>query len=540
MGDNLIRAIGPKPARTRLVSFLGTNRYTSTRHRFPDESVGAETEYVCRALGGFVRADEIAVIATAEAEAAHREKLAAELRNENLPAPDFRRVPKGESQAELWSQFGVAKELVRAPADTAVMLDITHAFRSQPFFTAAVTAFVRAVDPEPASIRVFYAAFEARQEGVTPIWELTPFIELVDWAQGMMLFLRTGRSRDIARPTIRLGRELGRRSAQTGEGPRLNLARLGKALQDFGANLETVSTGDLLLGSSGSAAQLGAVLEEAKESAAAVPPLADVLDSIRRDVGDPLLGASDHLASETGHQALAGLARLYLAMGRWAEAAAVVREGWITRHARPAAAFGERNQARPSIDEAAREAAEERLNESEGDAVRRIAQVRNDLEHAGFNKQPQAAEVLQSRLQRLVAEFAVLRPAEQPRVAARPPIFVNLSNHPSGEWDAAQRAAALALAPEIRDWRFPEVPPEAGRDEIAALADRLAEQIASQLPSASHAMVQGEFTLAHALVRRLQQRGISCLAATTRREVLEDCGAVKTTRFEFVRFREYG
>jgi hypothetical protein len=52
-------------------------------------------------------------------------------------------------------------------------------------------------------------------------------------------------------------------------------------------------------------------------------------------------------------------------------------------------------------------------------------------------------------------------------------------------------------------------------------------------------MVQGEFTLAHALVGRLRQRGISCLAATTRREVIGHAGGVKTTRFEFVRFREY-
>ena len=42
------------------------------------------------------------------------------------------------------------------------------------------------------------------------------------------------------------------------------------------------------------------------------------------------------------------------------------------------------------------------------------------------------------------------------------------------------------------------------------------------------------------LVRRLQERRVVCLAATTRREVLEDAGPVKTTRFEFVRFREYG
>jgi hypothetical protein len=151
-----------------------------------------------------------------------------------------------------------------------------------------------------------------------------------------------------------------------------------------------------------------------------------------------------------------------------------------------------------------------------------------------------AAETLQRRLSKLVADFSVLPPsAERAHGAVDPPVFVNLSNHASGEWDAAQRGAALRLAPEIRDWPFPEVPPEAEVGEIGALADRIVEQLTAALPGATHVMVQGEFTLAHALVRRLQRRGVRCLAATTRREVVAQAGGVKTTRFEFVRFREY-
>jgi CRISPR-associated protein Csx16 len=532
--------------RTRLVSFLGTGKYLSFRHRYYDPRIaryidGEVTPYVCRALAGFLHADEVDVLATKEAKDEHGAGLKQALRAANLPAPRFHPFPVGESDAELWEQFGIVKERLRSPPGTEVALDVTHGFRSQPFFAGAVTAFVRAVDPAPAPIRVFYGARDRETQGLMPVWELTPFIDLLDWAQGMMLFLRTGRSRDIARPTIRLGREFGRRWAESREGPQPNLAKLGKALQEFGANLETLRTGDLLLGSSGSAAQLGAVLEEARESATTVPPLADVLDRIRRDMVEPLLGGTEHLASEAGHRALAGLARLYLEMGRWAEAAAVVREGWITRHATPAAAFGERNQARPSVAEAARDAAERRWNESERDTARTIAQVRNDLEHAGFKKQPQAAEVLQSRLQQLIAEFAALPPAaEPPRATSRATVFVNLSNHRSADWSEAQRAAALRLAPEIRDWRFPEVPPEAGTAEIAALAEAVVAQLTKEFPGVTHAMVQGEFTLAHMLVRRLQERGIVCVAATTQREVLEDAGSVKTTRFEFVRFREYG
>jgi hypothetical protein len=52
-------------------------------------------------------------------------------------------------------------------------------------------------------------------------------------------------------------------------------------------------------------------------------------------------------------------------------------------------------------------------------------------------------------------------------------------------------------------------------------------------------MVQGEFRLAQALVPKLQQIGIVCVAATAHREVVEQSEGTKTTRFNFVRSRVY-
>jgi CRISPR-associated protein Csx16 len=119
------------------------------------------------------------------------------------------------------------------------------------------------------------------------------------------------------------------------------------------------------------------------------------------------------------------------------------------------------------------------------------------------------------------------------------PLLVNLSNHPSACWSEAQKEAALQLATEIWDLPFPAVLPEVDAEEINALADAVVTRLVTEAPGATHAMVQGEFTLAHALVRKLQQIGIVCIAATTRREVVEQPGGAKTTRFNFVRFREY-
>lgn len=124
--------------------------------------------------------------------------------------------------------------------------------------------------------------------------------------------------------------------------------------------------------------------------------------------------------------------------------------------------------------------------------------------------------------------------------SSRPSLLVNLSNHLSAHWSHPQREAALKLAPAIRDLPFPAVPPEADTETIIALADEVVARLSTEMPGATHAMVQGEFTLAFALVRRLQQIGVTCVAATTRREVVEHSEGAKTMRFEFVRFREYG
>jgi CRISPR-associated protein Csx16 len=119
------------------------------------------------------------------------------------------------------------------------------------------------------------------------------------------------------------------------------------------------------------------------------------------------------------------------------------------------------------------------------------------------------------------------------------PLLVNLSNHPSACWSDEQKQAALKLVPQIMDLPFPAVPAEADTEEMNALADEVIARLKTEVPGATHAMVQGEFTLAHALVCKLQQIGIICLAATTRREVVEQTGGTRTTRFNFVRFREY-
>lgn len=113
--------------------------------------------------------------------------------------------------------------------------------------------------------------------------------------------------------------------------------------------------------------------------------------------------------------------------------------------------------------------------------------------------------------------------------------FVNLSNHPSSNWDATQRQAAEQYG-AIVDVPFPAVP--AGEDEayIRKLSDELVQKVMQYQPGA--VLCQGEFTLAYSVIRTLKARGVCVLAACSERNVVTH-GNTKQVVFRFERFREY-
>lgn len=511
----------------RLVTFLGTGNYSETVYRLAEREA-TRTSYVCRALAELLRPSDIAVLATEEAKERHGDGLKEALRAGNYPAPRFVRIQAGRAPAELWQQFEAIKTELRGVSGP-VMLDITHGFRSQPFFAAAVATFVHAVDETPPCLRVCYAAYEAKDSGVAPIWELSEFVALLGWSQALAMFLRTGRAEEAADQTQRLGQVLAKAWAEGGkQGERPNLDRLGKGLREFGADLEALRSGDLLIGrgtTESSAARLLNTTRETKERVEKhAPPLADILDRIVA-MTEPIAGADHDLSGPEGRKAVAALARLYLRLGRYLEAIATVREGWVNLYAPKMALV----PAAANFDSKERERAEKRANEHDP-TFREVTNRRNDFLHAQYRPSAQKAADIARTVESLVEKLRIA--SETPRGAC----FINLSNHPSINWDAAQTKAALALAERIEDIAFPAVPPDADERETEALAKTCMSQMP---PETSHALVQGEFTLTVELVRRLQARGITCLAATSTRKVEEDADGRRVSAFTFVRFRAY-
>lgn len=115
--------------------------------------------------------------------------------------------------------------------------------------------------------------------------------------------------------------------------------------------------------------------------------------------------------------------------------------------------------------------------------------------------------------------------------------LINLTNHPYSEWGDTQKEAARIYG-ECVDMPFPIVDPEAGTEEIEALADEYLGKIL-ELDGEITVHIMGELTLCYALISRLQQHGVECIASATARDVTILPDGSKQVRFHFSRFRRY-
>lgn len=118
------------------------------------------------------------------------EKLDSRLQVEN--------IPNGNSEAELWEIFQICADAVDEGDE--IIFDITHAFRSLPLLIFIVAAYLRQVKRVTLKY-IIYGAFEARDPGAnqTPIFDLTTFVELLDWMNAFTIFQRSGDSSEIAK-----------------------------------------------------------------------------------------------------------------------------------------------------------------------------------------------------------------------------------------------------------------------------------------------------------------------------------------------------
>ena len=424
--------------RSHLISFLGTSRYQPTEYvaggGLDPDAGSCTTPFIAEAIARLLDVGAVTVLATPSARSQNGEALGRALQA-TVGEVAWVEIPDGRDDGELWTIFDCLRRALSGPEPK--LLDITHGFRSVPFFAAGVLHFVRSVDPAAGPVQVLYGAFQAPLEldgrAVTPIWDLSAFVDLGEWTTAISTFLRTGSGTDLADSTRLLGQSLARQWAGAGKhGPRPSLDRLGKSLDRFADSFATVRVPDLLVGrGSKGVPQVEALLSAitaARPSVALAPPLAAVLDRIAELPEALERPPLDQLG---GTLRLAALARTYFGMGRFSEAATILREAWVSSHATRADALlpGGEAFSRP-----ARKVAEARWLGNQDHEARTTANVRNDLLHAGFNSAARAAHTLREDLASELDRLDECLNTDVPEAAvSATPITVELE--PGRVWD---------------------------------------------------------------------------------------------------------
>ena len=93
---------------------------------------------------------------------------------------------------------------------------------------------------------------------------------------------------------------------------------------------------------------------------------------------------------------------------------------------------------------------------------------------------------------------------------------------------------------EIEDMSFPSIKPENNYLDIQSRAKTEVKQIEEKGKGFDLTVhIMGEMTFTYAVVSKLKERGIRCIASTTERIVTEETDGKKLSEFSFVGFREY-
>lgn len=346
----------------KLVTFLGTGNYESANYRWNDYT--CETPFVQEAFVHWLKPETTCVLLTKGARAKHWDDDLSQRLQGHTQIVEVD-IPDGKSEAELWRIFAAISDAVQEGDE--IVFDITHGFRSLPMIAMLTIAYLKQVKGVKVQY-VLYGAYEARDNQGAPVFDLTPFADLLDWLAAAKIFTATGDSSELGQLIQEIQDDAYRNREAYGE-------NLPRALKNFGAALAEVSDDLLLARVSNLPKSVRKLAERQSAANTEVPqwarPLTLLLDKIA-DAYEPF--QDDSLPTQ------ATLIRWYLNHNHIAQATTLAREWVVSDYAR---------QKSLSRDDAEDEL-NQRANNQESDELVQlwssIRNIRNDLAHCGFGR----------------------------------------------------------------------------------------------------------------------------------------------------------
>ncbi len=176
----------------KALTFLGPSNYAFTKYSYKGKT--APTRFFAEALPHFFpEIEQILVFVTPTVQKhSNLEEIQSRLGDILQPIP----IPESHTEDALWAIFDALVENVQ-PGEK-VIFDITNSFRSIPFLVFIAAAFLRAARKVKVEA-VIYGAYEARDaDNVSPVFDLTPFISMFDWLSATNQFIYTGNARYLS------------------------------------------------------------------------------------------------------------------------------------------------------------------------------------------------------------------------------------------------------------------------------------------------------------------------------------------------------
>ncbi len=367
----------------KLITSIGTGNYSEALYRLNPSSPDIRTAYFPVAVAQWFKPQSVYVLLTNTAQNhANWQNCKQEL-SKHLSGGHIHEVPipDGKNEAELWQIFEAITSVVNE--NDKLIIDITHGFRSLPMLALLAIAYLRQVKGVELQA-ILYGAYEARdQDAIVPVFDLTPFVSLLDWLAAAKIFMATGNGSELA-DLMRRAQDEAYKTNQPQ--PPKQLTKVSNAVKAVSENLLTNRVPDI----PPAVRKLVEVLDDAQtqqEIRQWLPPLVPLLDQVK---------ASYAPFAEDTLEAQARLIEWYARHGHAVHATTLARE-WLVSYELEQSG-GDKMDVKQR--EQMSKALNERVKASDSSPVvqawEELSNLRNDIAHCGFREGSAKAKTLQT------------------------------------------------------------------------------------------------------------------------------------------------
>lgn len=410
----------------KLITFLGIANYQTTTYVWQGRE--HTTRFFSDAAAYFLRPEQTLVCATPTVEKhANLIELTSKLAEVNVNYKVVP-IPEGHSEADLWRIFDALTEVVEE--GETVAFDVTHSFRSLPFLSFLAVAYLQAAQQVKVE-RVLYGAWEAHNaQNHSPVFDLTPFVTLLDWLTATTRFVETGDGQALANllragmpPGILMRDDLAARTLGQ------NLKTAADAIQSVSLALRVTRPIETMQ----SAAQLAETLEQAMPGIQQrAKPFQVLAQKVSQEYGQfALEKPTDEPVLRDGLRRQLKMVEWYIKRRHVVQAATLARE-WIVSAL--CLQFGEPmfdfENGRKHVEGALNNAVERRkenprtMHSSRCDAAfealaingrlaklwGQMIELRNDIAHVGMKLSPKPAALLKQKVETMYPQLVELAP----------------------------------------------------------------------------------------------------------------------------------